>query len=82
MWLPEPIYKALPTLYAAMGACFIVGVFYLGFDAPMSPVYLGMGLFSILASITVTIWRSGSERKARSAEPADKQPSSRSTELT
>ena len=65
MWLPEPIYKALPTLYAVMGACFIVGVFYLGFDAPMSPVYLGMGLVSVLASITVSIWRSkGSGEKS------------------
>lgn len=63
MWLPEPIYRALPTLYAVMGACFIVGVFYLGFDAPMSPVYLGMGLVSVLASITVSIWRSKDSSK-------------------
>ncbi len=58
MWLPEPVYKSLPTLYAAMGACFIVGVFYIGLDAPLSPVYLALGLVSVLASITVTIWRS------------------------
>ncbi len=57
MWLPEPVYKSLPTFYAAMGACFIVGVFYVGLDAPMSPVYLAMGLVSILGSITVTMWR-------------------------
>ena len=57
MWLPEPIYKSLPTVYAAMGACFIIGVFYVGLDAPMSPIYLGLGLLSILASITVSIWR-------------------------
>ena len=58
MWLPEPVYKALPTVYAAMGACFIVGVFYLGFDAPMSPVYLALGLVSVIASVVVSIWRS------------------------
>ena len=64
MWLPEPIYKSLPTLYAAMGACFILGVFYLGFDAPMSPVYLAMGLVSVIASVVVSIWRSaGSNRR-------------------
>jgi len=57
MWLPDPVYKSLPTLYATMGACFILGVFYVGLDAPMSPVYLGLGLVSILASITLTIWR-------------------------
>lgn len=75
MWLPEPLYKALPTLYAVMGACFIVGVFYLGFDAPMSPVYLGMGLVSILASITVSIWRSNSAGKMRRVETKDEQTS-------
>ena len=63
MWLPEPIYKSLPTVYAAMGACFIVGVFYLGFDAPMSPVYLAMGLVSVIASVVVSIWRSASSNK-------------------
>ena len=73
MWLPEPIYKSLPTFYAAMGACFIVGVFYLGFDAPMSPVYLGMGLVSILASITVTFWRSKSSVKTHRANSVDEQ---------
>ena len=68
MWLPEPVYNALPTFYAAMGACFIIGVFYLGLDAPMSPIYLAMGLVSILASITVALWRSKSERKAHRAD--------------
>lgn len=68
MWLPEPVYKSLPTLYALMGALFIIGVFYLGLDAPMSPVYLGMGLVSILASITVTVWRSKHARKTQSTD--------------
>lgn len=68
MWLPEPVYKSLPTLYAAMGACFIVGVFYIGLDAPLSPVYLGLGLVSVLASITVTIWRSRSPAKTQRGE--------------
>lgn len=67
MWLPEPVYKSLPTLYAAMGACFILGVFYVGLDAPMSPVYLALGLVSILASITVTIWRGKSRDEGEHA---------------
>lgn len=71
MWLPEPVYKSLPTLYAAMGACFIVGVFYIGLDAPLSPVYLGMGLVSILASITVSVWRSRSRSKMQHAGSKD-----------
>lgn len=71
MWLPDPVYKSLPTLYAAMGACFILGVFYVGLDAPMSPVYLAMGLVSILASITVTVWRSKSSGKIQRADGDD-----------
>ena len=71
MWLPEPIYKSLPTVYAAMGACFIVGVFYLGFDAPMSPVYLALGLVSVIASVVVSIWRSrGSAKRSDTTHPS------------
>ncbi|MGI9234388.1 MAG: hypothetical protein ACR2RD_12205 [Woeseiaceae bacterium] len=73
MWLPDPIYKSLPVFYAAMGACFIVGVFYVGLDAPLSPVYLTMGLVSILASITVSIWRSKGQGKMQSTQGDDEQ---------
>ncbi len=73
MWLPDPIYKSLPTLYAAAGAVFILGVFYLGLEAPMSPVYLSMGLVSILASITVSVWRSKSRGKMHSGDSDEMQ---------
>lgn len=73
MWLPEPAYKSLPTLYAAMGACFIVGVFYIGLDAPLSPVYLALGLVSILASITVTVWRWKKPSNVQSTERDEEQ---------
>lgn len=73
MWLHESVYKSLPTLYALVGALFIIGVFYLGLDAPMSPVYLGMGLVSILASITVTVWRSKYSGKMQRADSDDEQ---------
>jgi hypothetical protein len=79
MWLPESVYRSLPTLYAAMGAFFMAGVFYMGFDAPMSPAYLATGLVSILASITVTIWRSKSSdtthtRRIGAASPTKRPP--------
>jgi membrane protein implicated in regulation of membrane protease activity len=73
MWLPEPVYKSLPTFYAAMGACFIVGVFYIGLEAPLSPVYLAMGLVSILASITVSVWRSRIGAKMQNVEGDEQQ---------
>ncbi len=57
MWLPEPVYKALPTAYAVIGVAFILGVLYVGPNAPMGNVYLGLGMLSILAAVTVSIWR-------------------------
>ena len=57
MWLPKPVYKSLPLMYAVMGVLFIVGAIYLDLRDPMGPVYLGLGVVSILASITVSYWR-------------------------
>ncbi len=58
MWLPEPVYKALPTAYAVIGVAFILGVLYVGPDHPLGSVYLGIGMVSILAAVTVSLWRS------------------------
>lgn len=71
MWLPTPVYKLLPMLYAVMGVFFILGVLYLGLDAPMGPVYLGLGIASILASITVTIWRGKTGGNGQRSESDD-----------
>ena len=57
MWLPTPVYKSLPTAYAVIGVAFIAGTVYVGPDAPLGVWYLGLGIVSILASITVSIWR-------------------------
>lgn len=57
MWLPTPVYNALPTAYAVIGVAFILGVLYVGPNAPLGVWYLGIGVVSILASITVSIWR-------------------------
>ena len=57
MWLPTPVYKALPTAYAVIGVAFIAGTLYVGPDAPLGVWYLGIGIVSILASITVSVWR-------------------------
>lgn len=71
MWLPEPIYKSLPTLYGVMGILFIFGVIYLGFDAPMSPVYLGLGMVSLLAAIGISVSRGKGGRGAGRSESDD-----------
>lgn len=58
MWLPEPIYKALPTVYGLMGILFILGVMYVGLEnTPMGPIYLGLGLVSLIASLGLAISR-------------------------
>ena len=57
MWLPTPVYRSLPIAYALAGAAFILGTFYLGVTEPMGPIYLGLGIVSLVASITVAYWR-------------------------
>ncbi len=71
MWLPEPIYKSLPALYAVMGVLFILGVIYVGLYAPMGPVYLGAGLVSLVAAVLVTIRRSKHVGKTESTDSDD-----------
>jgi hypothetical protein len=69
MWLPKPVYKALPVTYALVGVLFIMGAVYLDLQDPMSPIYLGLGAVSIAASITVSYWRAtypGGRLKAKS----------------
>jgi len=68
MWLPEPVYKSLPTLYGVMGILFILGVIYLGVDTPMGPIYLGLGLVSLLASIGISVSRGRGRRSTNNGE--------------
>jgi len=74
MWLPTPVYKALPTAYAVIGAAFILGVLYAGPDAPLASLYLGVGIVSILASITVSFWRA-KHKSSRTKVDTDESPS-------
>ncbi|MDH3482131.1 MAG: hypothetical protein OEM50_10480 [Gammaproteobacteria bacterium] len=71
MWLPEPIYKSLPTIYGVMGILFILGVIYLGYDTPMGPIYLGLGLVSLLAAIGISVSRGKGGRNAGHSESDD-----------
>lgn len=75
MWLPEPIYKSLPTLYGVMGILFIFGVMYVGVDTPMAPVYLGLGLVSLLASIGLAVSRGKSRRDTNRTDSDDRSTS-------
>ena len=48
MWIPTPVYEALPYLYIIGGVLFISGTMYIGFDAPGTPLYVACGLISIV----------------------------------
>ena len=57
------------TLACVVPALFIAGAIYIDIRDPMGPVYLGLGIVSILASITVVYWRAkfpGDQRKTKS----------------
>ena len=76
MWLPKPFYGALPVTYALMGVLFIMGAVYMDLRDPMGPMYLSLGILSIVAAITVSYWRAkhpGGRQKVESddSESAD-----------
>jgi len=73
MWLPTPVYKALPAAYAVIGVAFILGVLYVGPDAPMGRMYLGFGIASLLAAVTVWMWRS-KHKESRTNVDTDESP--------
>ncbi len=72
MWLPEPVYRALPVIYAITGCLFIMGALYLDIHEPMGPVYLALGVFSLVASIIVASWRYA--RSSQGDEVDDESP--------
>ena len=57
MWLPRPVYRALPIVYAITGALFILGALYLDLSEPTAPVYLALGVLSLVAAIILAILR-------------------------
>ena len=48
MWIPTPVYEALPYLYILGGVLFISGTMYIGFTAPGAALYVACGLLSIV----------------------------------
>ena len=58
MWLPSPIYEWLPTSYVIIGVLFVSGALYIGLSAPFAPIYVGIGVASILVGFLVQHKRS------------------------
>jgi len=75
MWLPKPIYEALPALYALVGVLFILGAAYLGPVHFASPAYAAIGVVAVLSGIFVGFMRSQA-RRAKTTPKADQQAES------
>lgn len=73
MWIPTPVYEALPYLYVLGGVLFISGTLYIGLSAPGATLYIACGLISIVYGAYIFArrhaYRSGS-RRTGPAEPA------------
>ena len=62
MWLPAPLYEALPYLYVLGGVMFIAGTMYIGTSAPGASLYIGCGLISIVYGAYIFKLRSDARR--------------------
>lgn len=65
MWLPTPVYESLPYAYVVGGAMFVAGGIYLGPGVQTAPMYLSLGVISILSGVLIFIKR----RQARRDNP-------------
>ena len=68
MWLPDPIYERLPQAYFVIGVLFISGTLYIGLQAFMSEIYLGLGFVSLLSGFVVTLRRRTERAKNTQAQ--------------
>ena len=75
MWLPTPVYEALPYVYVAVGLLFISGATYIGLETGESSIYLGAGAISVLSGVLVYMRRSSARANKRklNAESSDTQ---------
>ena len=70
MWLPKPIYEALPVIYMLIGALFLLGAGYLGFSHPAAVAYAGIGIVCILTGMFIRD-RRHEARSQKTATPSD-----------
>ena len=67
MWIPTPIYEALPYAYVLGGVLFICGTLYIGLSATAAPLYIGCGLVSIVYGVFIFAKRYGYRNKQASS---------------
>ena len=57
MWIPTPVYERIPQLWFLLGLLFITGGVYLGFDYPISFLYIALGLSFCSAGVGISVVR-------------------------
>ncbi|MCG8450662.1 MAG: hypothetical protein MI725_13920 [Pirellulales bacterium] len=72
MWLPGPLYEALPYVYIFGGVLFIAGTLYLGLDASGATLYISCGLASIVSGAAVFLRRQMARKRMQDAADAAK----------
>ena len=65
MWLPTPVYESLPYAYVIGGTLFVSGGIYIGPGIQIAPMYVTLGVISILSGVLIFIKR----RQARRDNP-------------
>jgi hypothetical protein len=57
MWLPDPLYEALPYLYLVIGTLFLGGAVYLGIGAAGTPYYFALGILCVVGGVVIYMRR-------------------------
>ncbi len=65
MWLPTPLYEALPFLYVSIGSLLIAGVAYIGFDVRSASFYFSLGVSCVLFGLFLYYIRHSHRSKKR-----------------
>ena len=71
MWIPTPIYEALPYLYILGGVLFISGTLYIGLTATGATLYIGCGLVSIVYGAYILSKRHAYRSQSPRSGPAE-----------
>lgn len=66
MWLPKPIYEALPAAYVVTGILFILGAGYLGLGHGAAPAYAAIGVVAVGSGLYVQARRFQARRQQSS----------------
>lgn len=68
MWIPKPIYEALPYFYLVVGALSLAASMYVNHGYwPL--IGFGLGLFCLVAGLVVLLKRRDSRRSGRTTRP-------------